>query len=202
MQGDTLQQHASDRAEELPGARLEHPFGPDWDVYKVRDKVFMLMTEITGEPIVIIKSDPEDAKALREQHADITPGYHMNKQHWITLHPEGACRSGSSTTSSPSRTARGRESAPREAAGRPRHVRRTEASVTPSGAPRTRCGSSPRSVSSKRRTSTLGRPRHDVRIRAWIQPAGGRGAAERGPPTPGSEIGTNVHRTSRRVVRR
>ena len=84
MQGDTLQQHARDRVEELPGAGLEHPFGPDWDVFKVRDKVFMLMTEVTGQPIVIVKADPEDGKALREEHEDITPGYHMNKQHWIT----------------------------------------------------------------------------------------------------------------------
>jgi len=89
MKGYTMQQHARNRVEELPGAGLEHPFGPDWDVFKVRDKVFMLLTEITGEPIVIVKADPEDAKALREQHADITPGYHMNKQHWITLHPDG-----------------------------------------------------------------------------------------------------------------
>jgi predicted DNA-binding protein (MmcQ/YjbR family) len=89
MQGDTLQQYARNRVEELPGAGLEHPFGPDWEVFKVRGKVFMLITDITGEPIVIVKADPEDGKALREQHEDITPGYHMNKQHWITLHPGG-----------------------------------------------------------------------------------------------------------------
>jgi predicted DNA-binding protein (MmcQ/YjbR family) len=89
MKNETPQQYAKDRAEELPGAGLEHPFGPDWEVFKVRDKVFMLMTEITGEPIVVIKTEPEDSKALREQHDDITPGYHMNKQHWITLHPGG-----------------------------------------------------------------------------------------------------------------
>ncbi|GAA3868116.1 MmcQ/YjbR family DNA-binding protein [Leifsonia kafniensis] len=89
MQGDTLQQYARNRVEELPGAELEHPFGPDWEVFKVRGKVFMLITETTGEPIVIVKADPEDGKALREQYKDITPGYHMNKQHWITLNPGG-----------------------------------------------------------------------------------------------------------------
>jgi predicted DNA-binding protein (MmcQ/YjbR family) len=89
MQGDTLQQYARNRVEELPGAGLEHPFGPDWEVFKVREKVFMLITDITGEPIVIVKADPEDGKALREEHEDITPGYHMNKQRWITLHPGG-----------------------------------------------------------------------------------------------------------------
>ena len=90
MNGEELQEHARDAsARSLPGADLEHPFGPGWEVFKVRDKVFMLITEVTGEPIVILKADPEDGKALREQHEDITPGYHMNKKHWITLHPSG-----------------------------------------------------------------------------------------------------------------
>jgi len=90
VQTDALQQYARDRAEELPGARLEFPFGPDWEVFKVRSKVFMLLTEVTGEPIVTLKSAPEASKALREEYADITPGYHMNKRHWITLHPDGS----------------------------------------------------------------------------------------------------------------
>lgn len=89
MQGEPLQQHARDRSEELPGTGLEHPFGPDWDVFKVRGKVFMLLTEVTGHPIVILKADPEDGVALRAQHDDITTGYHMNKRHWITLHLGG-----------------------------------------------------------------------------------------------------------------
>lgn len=94
MQADTLQQYARDRVEELPGAGLEHPFGPEWEVFKVRGKVFMLLTEITGEPIVIVKAAPEDGRALRERHQDITPGYHMNKRHWITLHPGGELQKG------------------------------------------------------------------------------------------------------------
>ena len=89
MNGEELQERARARVDELPGAVLEHPFGPGWEVFKVRDKVFMLMTDVTGEPIVILKTDPEDSKALQEQHDDITPGYHMNKKHWITLHPSG-----------------------------------------------------------------------------------------------------------------
>jgi predicted DNA-binding protein (MmcQ/YjbR family) len=89
MHGKKLQERASARARELPGAALTHPFGDDWDVFKVRGKVFMLQTSVTGEPIVILKAAPTDAKALRAQNDDITAGYHMNKQHWITLHPEG-----------------------------------------------------------------------------------------------------------------
>jgi predicted DNA-binding protein (MmcQ/YjbR family) len=85
MNGSTLQKIAADRAEELPGAQLEHPFGPDWEVFKVRGKVFMLMTEVPGRPVVILKADPAEALALREHNSHITPGYHMNKKHWITL---------------------------------------------------------------------------------------------------------------------
>jgi predicted DNA-binding protein (MmcQ/YjbR family) len=94
MHGETLQKCARERADELPGSGLEHPFGPDWDVYKVRDRVFMLMTDVTGEPIVNLKADPEDAKALRSTHDDITPGFHMNKKHWITLRPGGPLSEG------------------------------------------------------------------------------------------------------------
>ncbi|MFC7406041.1 MmcQ/YjbR family DNA-binding protein [Georgenia alba] len=84
-----LQHRAAERAEELPGSELTHPFGPDWDVWKVRQKVFMLQTDITGEPLVILKAIPEDARELRETHTHVTAGYHMNKRHWITLHAGG-----------------------------------------------------------------------------------------------------------------
>lgn len=83
---ETIQQQAAARAGELPGAYLDHPFGPDWDVYKIRNKVFMLQTEITGQPTVTLKATPGDSEALRSGHEAITPGYHMNKKHWITLH--------------------------------------------------------------------------------------------------------------------
>jgi predicted DNA-binding protein (MmcQ/YjbR family) len=85
MNGSTLQKTAASCAEELPGARLEHPFGPAWEVFKVRGKVFMLMTAVPGRPVVILKADPGEALALRERNSHVTPGYHMNKKHWITL---------------------------------------------------------------------------------------------------------------------
>lgn len=49
----------------------------------------MLMTATTGEPIVTVKAAPDDGRALREQFDVIRPGYHMNKRHWITVHPGG-----------------------------------------------------------------------------------------------------------------
>lgn len=83
LDGQELQKTAGDHGVGLPGADLEQR--PDWHLYKVRGKVFMLMTDMPGHPVVILKADPDDAAALREQYADITVGYHMNKRHWITV---------------------------------------------------------------------------------------------------------------------
>lgn len=33
-----------------------------------------------------IKCDPEESKILQEKYEEITPGYHMNKKHWISIH--------------------------------------------------------------------------------------------------------------------
>jgi predicted DNA-binding protein (MmcQ/YjbR family) len=90
VDGKKLQEMAAECAQGLPGTTLEHPFGPEWDVHKVRGKVFMLVTDVTGERMVILKSAPDEAAALREQHAEVTPGYHMNKRHWITLEGGGS----------------------------------------------------------------------------------------------------------------
>lgn len=54
-------------------------------MYKVKRKVFIILTEIATGPIVVVKAEPEDAAALRLQYPEITPGYHMNKRHWISL---------------------------------------------------------------------------------------------------------------------
>jgi predicted DNA-binding protein (MmcQ/YjbR family) len=90
MQHDTrVQARSATRADELPGAERTHQFTGDWELWKVGGKVFMLHTAMPGEPVVILKADPADAESLREAHAQITPGYHMNKKHWITLHPGG-----------------------------------------------------------------------------------------------------------------
>lgn len=87
MKGSPLQDLAREVAEELPSSTMGHPFGPEYEVFKVRGKVFMLLTEVPGDPVVVFKAEPRDSEALRQSHDDITPGYHMNKKHWITLGP-------------------------------------------------------------------------------------------------------------------
>jgi predicted DNA-binding protein (MmcQ/YjbR family) len=34
---------------------------------------------------VSLKCEPELSEGLRATHAAITPGYHLNKRHWITV---------------------------------------------------------------------------------------------------------------------
>jgi len=89
MDGIVLQETVRARALELPAAAFEMPFGPGAEVAKVLGKMFLLLTEVKGEPIVVLKAEPRDAEALRSTHPEITPGYHMNKRHWITLNPGG-----------------------------------------------------------------------------------------------------------------
>ena len=76
----------------FPGTFESYPFGPDTLVYKTsaNNKVFAI-TSADGEPdpTVTAKSHPDDAEALRQQYAAITPGYHMNKRHWITIRLDG-----------------------------------------------------------------------------------------------------------------
>lgn len=84
---EELQAVATAACEELPGAELSHPFGPEWDVWKVRGRVVMLQGEREGVGHVTVKADPDDVRALSDGVDGITRGSHMSKRHWITLEP-------------------------------------------------------------------------------------------------------------------
>ena len=62
------------------------PFGEDTLVFKVKDKMFLLLA-LDETPLQFnVKCDPDEAIALREEYPDtILPGYHMNKKHWNTV---------------------------------------------------------------------------------------------------------------------
>lgn len=64
------------------------PFDNDTLVFKVAGKIFALMS-LTGNFGINLKCNPERAIELREQYAEIIPGYHMNKVHWNTVSLEG-----------------------------------------------------------------------------------------------------------------
>jgi predicted DNA-binding protein (MmcQ/YjbR family) len=65
------------------------PFGDDVIVYKVLNKVFMLMNFETPFQISL-KCDPELAIELRERYYAIRPAYHMNNKHWNMIDVDGS----------------------------------------------------------------------------------------------------------------
>jgi predicted DNA-binding protein (MmcQ/YjbR family) len=72
------------------GAEETFPFGPDVSVFKVGGKMFAL-SRLAADPLAVsLKCDPELAEQLREAHASVLPGYHLNKRHWNTVTIDGS----------------------------------------------------------------------------------------------------------------
>ena len=62
------------------------PFGEDTLVFKVENKIFVLVSLDEPALRMNVKCDPEKAIEWREEYPDnVLPGYHMNKKHWKTL---------------------------------------------------------------------------------------------------------------------
>jgi predicted DNA-binding protein (MmcQ/YjbR family) len=71
-----------------PGVTETLPFGPDTLVFKVLDKMFLLVG-LNNPESFNVKCDPERAVSLREEYEEVQPGYHMNKTHWNTVSMNG-----------------------------------------------------------------------------------------------------------------
>jgi predicted DNA-binding protein (MmcQ/YjbR family) len=86
LSGEQLQQVAGDTAATLEHVSHGHPFTPHLDVWKVRDKVFLIITEDDPDlQIITMKVDPHHGDALRRDHDSIAPGRYLDKQHWISV---------------------------------------------------------------------------------------------------------------------
>lgn len=69
----------------FPGTEEGLPFGPETLVFKVKGKIFLLLS-LDADPIRFnVKCDPLLALEYREQFKEVLPGYHMNKTHWNTI---------------------------------------------------------------------------------------------------------------------
>ena len=75
---------------ELPFVELCWPFGPEFDVFKIGGKIFMLSSELRGVPFINLKSDPQKSLLNQQIYPSIKPGYHMNKKYWITMLLDGS----------------------------------------------------------------------------------------------------------------
>ena len=66
------------------------PFGEQTLVFKVMNKIFLLVS-LDANPLQFnAKSDPDKAVELREKYDAVKPGYHMNKKHWNTVIIDGS----------------------------------------------------------------------------------------------------------------
>ena len=76
--------------EALPGAVSEHPFGPTVEVFKIAGRMFAILGRRNDRLALSLKCDPFLSEILRAEHACITPGYHLDKRHWITVELGGS----------------------------------------------------------------------------------------------------------------
>ena len=82
---------------ELPDVAEAYPFdlitaAPDsWAAIQHRGnkKTIAFVSVHKGRLIINLKCEPALAVFLREQYKDLTAGYHMNKEHWNTIYPDG-----------------------------------------------------------------------------------------------------------------
>ena len=84
----SLHQIASFTALKLPEVTVTQPFGEGCDVFKVLDKVFMLAFYLQGKAAINLKVEPEHGAMLRDIYPYIRTGWHMNKQHWISVYED------------------------------------------------------------------------------------------------------------------
>jgi predicted DNA-binding protein (MmcQ/YjbR family) len=69
----------------LPGVSHGYPLTEFLDVYKVADKVFLIVTDDPANLIVTVKVPPERGRALQRNHETITPGRYFDKRHWVSV---------------------------------------------------------------------------------------------------------------------
>ena len=73
-----------------PGAYEDMPFGPDALVFKVKGKMFALVSWRADPLSISLKCDPFEAEALRDEFEAIGPGYHLNRRHWNSVILDGS----------------------------------------------------------------------------------------------------------------
>lgn len=74
MDKQSLHETAKRLALELPFVELCWPFGPEFDVFKIGGKIFMLSSELRGVPFINLKSDPQKSLLNQQIYPSIKPG--------------------------------------------------------------------------------------------------------------------------------
>lgn len=71
-------------------AYSDFPFDQITEVFRLSGKMFALMGIDKDPGQINLKCDPPLGRDLRERYEAIKPGYHMNKEHWITVVLDGS----------------------------------------------------------------------------------------------------------------
>lgn len=86
MDAETIRIHALSKK----GVTESFPFNETTLVFKVMNKMFLLMA-LDETPVHInVKCNPDLAIELRERYPNVLPGYHMNKKNWNTVICDGS----------------------------------------------------------------------------------------------------------------
>jgi predicted DNA-binding protein (MmcQ/YjbR family) len=71
------------------GTTEELPFDDVTPVFKVMGKIFAIAGG-NDDSTVNLKGKPDELLERRAEYEDVQPGYHMNKNHWVTVPLNGS----------------------------------------------------------------------------------------------------------------
>ena len=74
------------------GVRKDFKAEWNWERYLTEDKMFAAVCydDQNRDVYINLKLNPAEGDFLRQQFADIIPGYYMNKVHWNSVSTDGA----------------------------------------------------------------------------------------------------------------
>ena len=72
----------------LPLATEDFPFDETTLVFRVVGKIFAML-DLERPDVVSLKSNPDYALQLREEHPEISGAWHMNKKYWNQVNLSG-----------------------------------------------------------------------------------------------------------------
>ncbi|SFW67027.1 MmcQ/YjbR family DNA-binding protein [Chitinophaga sancti] len=71
--------------DKMPFNKANSDYDKNIMTFSVMDKWFCFVN-IENFDFCDLKCDPEVSKQLQDEYEGVTPGYHMNKEHWISVH--------------------------------------------------------------------------------------------------------------------
>ena len=88
----TTRKEAVEACLQLPFVYEDYPFDDKWTAirHQANRKIFALIFEREHYIWINVKADPVQGDFWRQVFPAVVPGYHMNKQHWISIILDGS----------------------------------------------------------------------------------------------------------------